>query len=180
MKKVFVIVIAVLGLGFNQLNAQSKFGYVNAAELLYLMPEMKNVERALDSVEAELGKLYQKDMDDYNALLKKLEQQQKEGASQTLLQLTQDDILAKQDYLSKAQTVYQETLVDEQNKLLTPLNEKIMKAIKDVAAEKGVHYIFDISKGAVLHWDEKDDLSKDVRKKLGISETATLPQNGGK
>jgi outer membrane protein len=178
--KALVIIISMIGLMFNHVNAQSKFGYVNAAEMLYLMPEMKNVERALDSVEKELGALYQKDMDDYNVLLKKFEQQQKDGASQTLLELTQSDIVAKQEYLSKAQQVYQETLVDEQNKLITPLNEKILKAIKDVATEKGLNYVFDISKGAVLHWDEKDDVSKDVRKKLGISETATLPQNGGK
>lgn len=172
--------VALVGLAFNQVNAQSKFGYVNAAEILYLMPEMKNVNHVLDSFEQALGVLYQKDMDDYNLLLKKFEQQQKEGASQTLLELTQNEILAKQEYLGKAQTVYQEELGEKQNKLLTPLNEKIMKAIKEVASEKGLNYIFDISKGAVLYWDEKDDVNKDVRKKLGISETATLPANGGK
>lgn len=172
--------VALVGLAFNQANAQSKFGYVNAAEILYLMPEMKNVNHVLDSFEQALGVLYQKDMDDYNLLLKKFEQQQKEGASQTLLELTQNEIMAKQEYLGKAQTVYQEELGEKQNKLLTPLNEKIMKAIKEVALEKGMNYIFDISKGAVLYWDEKDDVNKDVRKKLGISETATLPANGGK
>jgi outer membrane protein len=180
MKKGIILVVAIIGLAFNNANAQSKFGYVNAAELLYLMPEMKNVEHVLDSFEQSLGVLYQKDMDDYNVLLKKFEQQQKEGASQTLLELTQNEILAKQEYLSKAQTVYQEELVEKQNKLLTPLNEKIMKAIKEVALDKGLNYVIDISKGAVLYWDEKDDVNKDVRKKLGISETATLPGNGGK
>jgi outer membrane protein len=180
MKKGIILMVALVGLAFNQVNAQSKFGYVNAAEILYLMPEMKNVNHVLDSFEQALGVLYQKDMDDYNLLLKKFEQQQKEGASQTLLELTQNEILAKQEYLGKAQTVYQEELGEKQNKLLTPLNEKIMKAIKEVASEKGLNYIFDISKGAVLYWDEKDDVNKDVRKKLGISETATLPANGGK
>lgn len=178
MKKLFVIIIAAFGLSTLNIHAQTKFGYVNAAELLYLMPEMKGVEKALDSLEKELGAMYQKDMDEYTALVKKFEDQQKAGASQTMLQLTQEEIVAKQEYLSKAQTVYQEALVDEQNKLIGPLNEKIMKSIKEVATEKGLNYVIDISKGAVLHWDEKDDVNKDVRKKLGISETATLP-NGG-
>src|SRR5262249_18261500 len=101
-------------------------------------------------------------------------------ASQTLLELTQNEILDKQEYLSKAQQVYQDEMVEKQNKLLIPLNEKIMKAIKEVAIEEGLNYVFDISEGAVLYWDEKDDVNKDVHKKLGISETATLPQNGGK
>ncbi len=174
MKKGLILIAALIGFIWNA-NAQSKFGYVNAAELLYLMPEMKGVENSLDSFEQALGVLYQKDMDDYNLLLKKLENQQKEGGSETLLRLTQDEIIAKQEYLGKAQQVYQEELVEKQNKLLTPLNEKILKAIKEVALEKGLNYIFDISKGAVLYWDEKDDCNKDVRKKLGISETATLP-----
>jgi len=178
MKKGILFVVAFMALLGTNVNAQSKFGYVNAAEILYLMPEMKNVNHVLDSFEQSLGVLYQKDMDDYNILLKKFEQQQKEGASQTLLELTQNEIMVKQEYLSKAQQVYQDELVEKQNKLLTPLNEKIMKAIKDVAAEKGLNYIFDISKGAVLYWDEKDDVNKDVRKKLGISETATLPKEG--
>lgn len=178
MKKFWIIAIAVLGLGISNVNAQAKFGYVNAAEMLYLMPEMKKVEIALDSIQAELGKQYQAQMDEYNLLLKKYEDQQKNGASQTMLQLTQDEIIAKEQHLTKMQTSYQEIAAEEQQRLLQPLNDKILKAIKDVAAERSMNYIFDISKGAVLYWDEKDDVSKDVRKKLGISETATLPNNG--
>ena len=180
MKKGIIIIIAFIGLAYNNINAQTKFGYVNAAEILYLMPEMKNVNHVLDSFEQALGKEYQKDMDDYNALLKKLEDAQKEGKSEGFIKLIQDEIVAKQEYLGRAQTVYQEDMVEKQTKLLTPLNEKILKAIKDVAAEKSLNYIFDISKGALLFWDEKDDVNKDVRKKLGIAEDAKLPTNGGR
>ena len=179
MKKLIILLVAIAGFTLNQAHAQSKFGYVNATEIMYLMPEMKNVQHVLDSFQQALGVVYEKDMADYDALMKKLDQQQKEGASQTMLELTQNEILAKQEYLSKAQTVYQEEILDKQNKLLTPLDEKIKKAIKEVAAEKGLNYVFDISKGALIYYDEKDDVNKDVRKKLGISETATLPQNGG-
>lgn len=179
MKKVIILLAAVAGLAMNQVSAQSKFGYVNAAELLYLMPEMKRVEQVLDSFETALADLYKKDVADYEVLVKKFEKAQQDGASDGMLKILQDEILAKQDYLGKAQQVYQDELVEKQTKLLTPLNEKIMKAIKEVATEKGLNYIFDISKGAVLFWDEKDDVSKEVRKKLGISETATLPNNTG-
>ena|SRR5688572_24046547 len=179
MKKILIIA-GFIGLAGTSLWAQPKFGYVNASELIYLMPEMKKVEASLDSTEKALGAQYQKHMDEYNLLLQKLETQQKDGVSSTMIQLTQEEILAKQDFLGKAQQIYQEELVNMQNKLLTPLNEKILKAIKEVSTEKGLNYVFDISKGAVLYWDEKDDVSKDVRKKLGIPENATLPNNGGK
>lgn len=180
MKRIIIIIIVLIGFTYNTASAQMKFGYVNAAEILYLMPEMKNVNHVLDSFEQSLGVLYQKDMEDYQALLKKKDDAIKEGKSESVLNLIQDEITAKEQYLGKAQTVYQEEMVEKQNKLLTPLNEKILKAIKDVAAEKSLNYIFDISKGALLFWDEKDDVNKDVRKKLGIAEDAKLPTNGGK
>jgi outer membrane protein len=180
MKKLFIIAFAVLGLGISQVQAQSKFGYVNATEMLYLMPDMKKVELALDSIEQDLAIQYQQQMDEYNALIKKYDEQAKNGASQAMLQLTQDEVVKKQEHLQKVQTAFQEAIVEEQTRLLTPLNDKIMKAIKEVAAEKGLNYVFDISKGAVLHWDEKDNVDKDVRKKLGIAEDAKLPTNGGK
>lgn len=174
MKKGFLLIIAVMGMMLGNLNAQSKFGYVNATEILYLMPEMKNVEHVLDSFEQALGVMYQKDIDEYTALLEKLEQAQKDGKSESYLKLIQDDIIAKQDYLKKAELVYQEELVEKQTKLLTPLNDKILAAIKDVAKEKGLNYIFDIGKGALLFWDEAGDVSKDVKEKLGIDPNATL------
>lgn len=178
MKKI-IIIVAFIGLAITQVNAQ-KFGYVNASEIMYLMPEMKTVNEKLDSIQKSLGEQYQKHMDEYNALVQKLQTQQKEGASETLLQLTQEEILNKQEFLGKAEQTFQDEIVNQQNKLLQPLNDKILKAIKDVAAEKGLTYVFDISKGAILYWNENDDVNKDVRKKLGISETATIPTNGGK
>src|SRR5687768_4002143 len=113
MKKIIIIAISILTLNVG-VNAQTKFGYVNAAEMLYLMPEMKKVEVALDSIQAELGKQYQAQMDEYNLLLKKYEDQQKAGASQTMLQLTQDEIIAKEQHLTKMQTSYQEIAAEEQ------------------------------------------------------------------
>lgn len=178
MKKI-IIISAFIGLAITQVSAQ-KFGYINATEIMYLMPEMKTVNDKLDSVQKALGEQYQKHMDEYNVLVQKFQTQQKDGASQTLLQLTQDEIVAKQEFLQKAEQTFQDEIVNQQNKLLLPLNEKILKAIKDVSAEKGLTYVFDISKGAILYWNENDDVNKDVRKKLGISETATLPNNGGK
>lgn len=165
--------VTCLGLGFMNLNAQSKFGYVNAGELLYLMPEMKNVEHVLDSFEQALSVLYQKDVEEFNLAVKKCEATE----PGPMKDLCQEEIAKKQEYLYKAQEVYKQELVEKQSKLMAPLNEKILRSVKEVAIEKGLNYIFDISLGAVLYWDEKDDVNKDVRKKLGIAENATLPTN---
>jgi len=170
MKKLIFLSVAVFGIIMSS-SAQSKFGYVNAGELLYLMPEMKRVEHVLDSFEQALTKMYEKDVADFNEAVKKCEA----TSPGQMRQLCEEELQKKQEYLYKAQEIYKQELVEKQTKLMAPLNEKLLKAIKDVAIEKGLNYIFDISLGAVLYWDEKDDVGKDVRKKLGIAEDAKLP-----
>jgi len=66
LKKGIILIIAFLGLGLSNINAQSKFGYVNATELLYLMPEMKTVNHVLDSFQLTLDKEYKSLVDDFN------------------------------------------------------------------------------------------------------------------
>jgi outer membrane protein len=176
LKKVIIILITCLGFGYINLNAQSKFGYVNAGELLFLMPEMKTVEHVLDSFEQALTALYQKDVEEFNEAVKKCDATE----PGPMKDLCQEELAKKQEYLYKAQQVYKDELTEKQNKLMAPLNEKILKCVKEVAIEKGLNYIFDISLGAVLYWDEKDNVNKDVRKKLGIAEDATLPNNNDK
>jgi len=170
--KKFIILISFLLLGgLTQLNAQ-KFGYVNAPELLYLMPEMSNVNHVLDSFEQALTLLYQKEVEDFNKAVKKCQETQ----AGPMRNLCEEELQKKQQYLVKAQEVYKQELEEKQAKLMTPLNEKIMKAIKEVAVEKGLNYVFDISLGAILYWTESEDVNKDVRKKLGIAADATLPK----
>ncbi len=170
MKKGIILILVILGCGLSKINAQSKFGYVNAGELLYLMPEMKAVNFTLDSFERALGELYAKDVKEYEDLAKKCEAMQ----PGQMKDLCNEELVKKQEYLYKAQEVYKQEAIEKQNKMMAPLNEKIIKAIKEVALEKGLNYIFDISMGAVLYWEEKDNVNKEVRKKLGIAEDATL------
>ncbi len=96
-----------------------------------------------------------------------------------MLKLLFDELNQKGQFLNTAQQTYQQAFAEVEAALMKPLEEKFMNAVKEVALEKGMHYILDISQGVVLYQDEKDDVSKDVRKKLGISETAKLPEGNG-
>lgn len=159
-----------------QAHAQ-KFGHVNATEIMLLMPEMKRVEAILDSFQLALDADLKLEYDKYAKLEAKLKTQMSDGTSQRIVELTQTELQSVYENLSRKQQAYELEVGEKQNLLLKPLNDKILKAIKDVCTEKGLNYVFDISKGALLYWDEKDDVNKDVRKKLGISETAVLPNN---
>jgi outer membrane protein len=56
---------------------------------------------------------------------------------------------------------------DEQD-LINPIIEKAKKAIEQVAKENGYTYIFDTSVGAVLYWEESDNVLSLVKKKLNL------------
>ena len=55
-----------------------------------------------------------------------------------------------QEFQSNAQNQMEEKKVE----LLTPVYQRIDKAIKDVGKENGFFYIFDLSKGSLLYFDE--------------------------
>lgn len=176
MKKI-VFILALLVTGFcSQANAQ-KFGHVNATEIMLLMPEMKRVEHVLDSFQLSLDAQLKEKYDEYAKIEAKLKKQIADKVSQTLIDLTQQELQDKYTQITNFQAVVEQEYVEKQTLLLKPLNDKILKAIKDVCTEKGLNYVFDISKGALVYWDEKDDVNKEVRKKLGIAEDAVLPNN---
>jgi outer membrane protein len=177
LKKGILIIIVLLAFTFNNVNAQAKFGYVNATELLFLMPEMKTVEHVLDSFQTALDKELQVEYVKYQTIEDKLSKYMKEKASEGIIELTQQELQTQYEFIQKMQQTFESEYSEKQAKLLKPLNDKILKAIKEVSTEKGLNYIIDISKGAVLYWDEKDDVNKEVRIKLGIAENASLPSN---
>ncbi len=172
-KKIIVIICLVLCIG-THINAQ-KFGHVNATEIMLLLPEMKRVENVLDSFQTALDNDLKLEYDKYSKIEAKLKKQMSDGTSEKIVQLTQAELQAQYEAITRKQQAYELEVGEKQNLLLKPLNDKILKALKDVSAEKGLNYIFDISKGALLYWDEKDDVNKEVRKKLGIAENAVLP-----
>src|SRR5690606_5221270 len=77
-----------------------------------------------------------------------------------------------EERIKQVQQVAQEDLGKKQQELLTPIQTKVITAINAVAKEKGYAYILDISAGNVIYFDGGEDVSMDVRTKLGISPDA--------
>ena len=64
---------------------------------------------------------------------------------------------------------YQQQLQKKQNDMLKPIFDKADKAISDVAKEKGLIYVFDISSRVVLYQSPLSlDLMPLAKAKLGI------------
>lgn len=166
-------IMITLGFAVLALTASAqKFGYVNSAQVMSLLPEVKEANSSLE--------VFQKQ---YEARLKSMieEYQQKGMALQTKVQ--QGEIAPKQqeeetkklqDLETQIGTLEQEMrqkVAEKQESLIAPIIEKMQNAIDSVAAEGGYQYIFDASpgNGILLYAEQNLDVTPMVMAKMGIS-----------
>jgi outer membrane protein len=154
-------------------NAQTqKFGYIEIPTVFDQLPETKKAKADLEAYAKQL----EKSLKDQEASLKtKYDQAEKDfpTMSETLKQATQRELQAMGEKLQIARRDAQEQLSKKENELLKPVEDKISKAIKDVASESGYTYIF--NKENLLHFPPADDISTLVLKKLGVTPGAANP-----
>jgi len=163
-----LLLAGVLFLGvMTTANAQSKVAHINTQELVAAMPETKQMQE-------ELKKVAQAYDTDYKAqgssLQAKMQKYQAEAATQTDAE-NEKRGAEVQELQKKLQLYAQEAQQQLQKKefdLYKPIGEKAQKAIKDVAAAKGVQYVLDSSPGKGLIVFEGEDLMAAVKTKLGI------------
>jgi len=154
---------------FTGIAQAQKFGYVNSAQLLSEMPEMKQLQSSLEAYSNILKKdgeakvmAFQQKQEAAAQKKQRGEMTPKEEETVTAeLQKMQEDLYA---YSQKMDS----TMAAKQQKDMEPILEKVNKAIQDVAKEGGYQYIFDAQSGVILYADETTDLTAIVKAKLGI------------
>lgn len=173
MKNRLLLIFLLSFVFIQQMIAQSKFGYVNSQEILNLMPGMKNVEIQLQEFQKDLETEYNTQLSEFERLSGELNKMMKDGASETLLNLKKEEVYKKQELIQKLQQAYETELMEKEQLLLKPLLTELQKAINEVAKEKSINYVFDLSQGTLLFVTESDNISMDVKQKLGIKSDNT-------
>ncbi len=163
MKKSLVI-IAVLLVSLAA-NAQ-KFGYVNTQELFMQMPELKDVQARMDSLNKQYENLlmtmqeeYQKKLQDY--------QQKQSTMPEAMRQIQEEELYSMQQRLQTTYQTAQQDVEQKRGEFLKPVNERMAKAIQEVGADNKYTYIFD-SAATVYIAPEADNVMPLVKNKLGI------------
>ena len=149
-------------------NAQSlKFGHINSADLLAMMPEVKKADSSLQN--------YQKSLEDQNQSMiteyqQKVQDFQGLPASTTdaVKEVKQQEIQDLQTRIQQFQSSAQEKLQNKKEEIYSPILKKAEDAIKEVAKANGYSYVFDTSAGAVIYAQDSDNLMETVKKKLGL------------
>lgn len=172
MKNLIKLVVIILFLfSGTAVNAQNfKFGHINSAELLSLMPERDSAEATIQQYAKELeGELEIMNVEYNNKLNDYIE---KQDILTPLVKQTKEQELSEfqsriQDFTNNAQ----QDLQQQEAQMIQPIIQKAEKAIKDVAKENGFTYIFDLSRGAVIYFSEQsEDILPLVIKKLGLEQ----------
>lgn len=166
LKKIFIVLGCVIPSFF--INAQTlKFGHINSAELVQLMPGVKDADAKLQAyyklLEDQLKNMnteYQTKAQEYQSKQALMADPIKEVKEKELADLEQRIVSFQQSA--------QEKVASKKEELYNPILKKAETAIKDVAKENGYSYVFDTSMGAVLFAQDSDNIMSLVKKKLGL------------
>lgn len=173
-----VLVAAGLFLTIGSVSAQQKIGHVNSQEVLFLMPEYKTANQALETFvgtkRTELQQMdteRQKKITTYQDKYKTLSEANKETVGKEL-QTMQTEIQQMEGRMGEVQQKAEQEIAAKREEVFQPVFEKAEKAIQAVAKEKGYAYVLDISQQTVLYFDGGEDIGAAVKTKLGIDPNA--------
>jgi len=149
----------------------TKVGYADVDYIFSQLPEAKQIDSDLKSLQAQLKNQvdtkyqdFQKKLADYQANLNTMIDAVRANTERELQQMQQN--------IEKLQQDAQTTIQAKQTALMDPVYKKVGKGIEDVAKENGYTFILNQQIGGldvILYGDEKMDISDLVLKKLGVT-----------
>ena len=170
MKKLFVIALAALA----TLTASAQtFGRVNFQELLMLAPEMDAAREAIAASQKEAEETYSAMVEEYQGKLTQYQQKQATWTS-AIRESKERELMEIQNRIQEFQQSISQELQQQQNQLTAPIQEKVSKAITDIAKAKGLTAVFDLSQALYLDETKVIDLTPDARKALNIPADRTI------
>jgi outer membrane protein len=168
MKKIVTAVLVATGLMIagNQVQAQTKIGYISLTELIASMPDAKKADSSLQEYSNALNQNFEDQKREFNEQDSLLSSKDTARFTKAQLELKRKNLVEMyqklQGYQQQAGQLYQQ----KRDELLAPIQKKAVEAAQNVAKESGYTYIF--VKDALLVSPPADDILPLVKKKLGI------------
>ena len=172
MKTLRWLLVCAAFVGTSVAIGQSKIGYVSTEAIMKQLPDAQDAQKQLDQLvvdwQAELNKMqqdWQKKFDDYEKRKLIMTEQRRADAEKEMREL--DAKIA--DYRNR-KFGQNGDLFAKQNELMKPVQDRVFKAIQDVALEEGYDYVFDKSGEILLMYaNTKYDLTPKVLTKLNVA-----------
>jgi outer membrane protein len=155
----------------SSLHAQQKIGYVDSEYILGRTPEYATIQQQLDRMAED----WNRELED---MRKALDLRFKDYQARELLYTSEErgrrrsEIMQDEEALERQRAQYfgpEGEIFSEQEKLMRPIQEQILKAIEEVATAEGFDYIFDKTGDFLfLFAREQWNMSDRVLQELGI------------
>jgi outer membrane protein len=153
--------------------AQAKIGYIDSEAIMKKLPEAQDAQKTLDQMvtgwQEDLTKLqsqWQKKMEEYDRRKLIMSDQSRASAEKELMDLEKK----VNDFRAQKFGPNGEMLA-KQTEMMKPVQDKVFKAIQDVALADGFDYVLDKSgQILLLYANEKYDLTAKVLAKLNVKE----------
>jgi outer membrane protein len=170
-KKSLSLSLILLGLALLSASAfsQQKIGYVDSKVILETIQDAKDAQTNLDNL-VQKWKLELQQQNDSLILMKDDFEKKKLILTEKIRQQKEDEIKATEKRISDfRQGKFGESgeYFQKQSELMKPVQDRIFKAIQDVAKEGGYDFVIDRSSQLMLlYMNDKYDLTQKVVKKL--------------
>jgi outer membrane protein len=169
MKKILILFLMLAPMS---LLAQ-KFGYVNSAEIIQVMPEYA---KALKDVQA-LEKMY---TDEFNSIRTELEKKgtefekmQQDSVPENILKRRYEELMQLQQRLQEYGQEVQQNLQKAEMEKMGEINKKLQGALDTVGKDGSYVCIFDLGGGIpFINTTLCEDVTAKVKAKLGIAANA--------
>ena len=161
-----ILAVGILSMAI-VLHAQ-KFGHISSEVLLQAMPEYDSAQVELE----ELQQHYELEIERIQVEINKKIEEFNQGEatmSNLIKEAKASEIQELQMRLQNFSQTAQQDLQQQGMRVIQPVMEKARQAINDVAKEKGLIYVFDLSQGNPVYTSpESLDMLPLVKAKLGI------------
>jgi len=152
-------------------SAQSKIRYINSQRILNEYPEAQEIQKKLDEIRAGYEEEYNKMLQDYESLLKEIENQslllspEKKAEKEKQAQ----DLAMKIEKFRYEKLGPQGEFYKKNMDLTQPLYDKIDQIIQKIGDEEGYDFILDVVQGVVLYAKPEYDITDKVLEELNKS-----------
>lgn len=173
MKKLIALLLMILPFAGVVSAQDAKIAFVNTADVFNAMPEVANMKKSLEDLNAKYAKELEIMQNEYKKTYSDFVAQQ-DSLTENIKVRRMQDLQDKQQRIDNFIQVAQQDVNKKQEELIMPIQQKMSDAIKAVGSEQGYTYIIDPQ---VLLYTGPNaiDATPMVKTKLGLSATATAP-----
>ena len=176
MKKIVLLACCVLCFGAFSQAQNLKFGHINTNELISLMSERDSAVVKLQAYQTDLEETLEGMGTEYNNKVNEYQRKSNEWAP-VVLETKQRELQELGQRIQQFQQNAQQEMAQMQQTLMTPVIEKAQDALTKIAKAQNLVYVFDLSAGSLIYFDDKVslDLLPLAKKELGIPAEKVAP-----